>query len=350
MHRRTHSMLLEPRAQLLLKMKWSTLLLCSLFVSSLDAFSPCPRLHRATRLASILGSTIEDDITTQVHREESSRFTTTLKQPNYSEQVKSEHMNSQDEADISVLALPQWLEALQNGEALYAHRQNDNQHAFSLERVSMNPPIFVLRNFLSHQECNEIQQSRSHSQPAQTLNGQGSTARPNCHVSWMEYDEIATDVAILCIDPSFDVWVEKLQLLKYTQDGKYVLHHDGHKRVLTCLYYLNGVGGTWFPLANNKEREPRNREEALAMCQDCIPGREGLLLVGNEVESSDVSSDNKNVIRVQAGDALVFYSYRLSPDDEALSDWRTLHAGMPSPHVKMIANHWFHLGDNENKE
>jgi hypothetical protein len=242
-----------------------------------------------------------------------------------------------------ILGLPPWLRNLKNGDTLYAQRQNGKDHAFSIECISTNPPIFIMRNFLSPEECKEILQYSTNSFQAETLNGQGSTARPNCHVSWMECDEIATDVATLCLNQ--DVWVENLQLLKYTHNGKYVLHHDGHERVLTSLYYLNGIGGTWFPLANHDECEPNSRDTAIEMSQECIPGRDGLLLVGDEADRD--LGDNINVVRVQAGDAAVFYNYRLSSDGEAFSDWRTLHAGMPSPQVKRIANHWFHVADDE---
>jgi hypothetical protein len=45
--------------------------------------------------------------------------------------------------------------------------------------------------------------------------------------------------------------VEDLQVLDYAPGGEYVFHHDGAPRVLTILYYLNGIGETWFPLADD---------------------------------------------------------------------------------------------------
>jgi len=53
--------------------------------------------------------------------------------------------------------------------------------------------------------------------------------------------------------------VEDMQVLKYNTGGEFVLHHDGEPRILTAIYYLNGVGGTWFPLArtsNDAEDDP----------------------------------------------------------------------------------------------
>lgn len=47
--------------------------------------------------------------------------------------------------------------------------------------------------------------------------------------------------------------VEDLQVLRYGVGGEFVLHHDGDPRILTVVYYLNGVGGTWFPLARTSD-------------------------------------------------------------------------------------------------
>jgi len=68
-------------------------------------------------------------------------------------------------------------------------------------------------------------------------------------------------------------------------------------------------------------------------------------------ESSTITEDNnKNVVRIQAGDAVVFYNYYLSQEDErAASDWRTIHAGLPSTETKLIANHWFHVGEDDDE-
>jgi hypothetical protein len=174
-------------------------------------------------------------------------------------------------------------------------------------------------------------------QDAQTLNGQGSMARPNCQVAWLDsnVDDLAQDVATLMLDPLDEyggLWVENLQVLQYSLKGEYVLHHDGHCRLMTCLYYLNGVGGTWFPFANSG-KAPTSREEALS--QDLVLGRDGLVF-GDKRE--------KHAVPVEAGDAVVFYNYQMTPSG-ATEDWRTLHAGLPTTGTKWIANHWFHVGD-----
>lgn len=48
------------------------------------------------------------------------------------------------------IGTPKWLQELKSGDALYAHRQhNEDDHAYSIERVSTEPPIFMLRDFLT---------------------------------------------------------------------------------------------------------------------------------------------------------------------------------------------------------
>lgn len=205
-----------------------------------------------------------------------------------------------------------------------------------MELVSREPPIYLLRNFLSRQECDSIRErvSLDEMQEPQTLNGQGSTARPNCKVAWLDtMDELAQDVADCMLDPLSEYggqWVENLQVLKYSRGGEYVLHHDGHCRLLTCLYYLNGVGGTWFPFADSGQT-PSSRDEAVS--QDLDPTRDGVVLGG------------RNGVPIEAGDAVVFYNYQWTPSGGATEDWRTLHAGLPTTDTKWIANHWFHIGE-----
>ena len=257
------------------------------------------------------------------------------------------------EETYHVAGIPSWLQNL--NETIYLCRPSNNNKAFSVERVCTHPPIFVLRNFLSLEECDIIRETVEQGcrmQNAQTLNGQGATARPNCEVAWLDssttVDDLAQDVAMLMLDPLVEeyydgVWVENLQVLRYSCNGEYVLHHDGHCRVMTCLYYLNGVGGTWFPLANHNDHSskattaPASREEALS--QELVPGRDGLVF-GDE----EVKQQHHHAIAVDAGDAVVFYNYLMTPSG-ATEDWRTLHAGLPATDTKWIANHWFHVGN-----
>ena len=309
----------------------------------------------------------------QQRKDETLTATTCLKS-NFSSRETSDTLQRDCHGDDStttsnayttVLGIPPWLNKLQKGESLYALRNcneenNKEPHAYSIERISTHPPIFILRNVLTGSECHEIYHrtiDNPTSRQAQTL--VGASARPNSNVVWLqEYDDVATSVAETCISNDYkkNVWVESLQALHYTPQGKYSLHHDGHERILTCLYYINGVGGTWFPLAcsisngdNLPPPPPSSREQALQRAQDCIPGKNGVLIVGKEEhEDMDNTRNGKHVIRINKGDAVVFYNYLVDETSgAAVSDWTTLHAGLLSSQDKIIANHWFHLGNDE---
>ena len=71
------------------------------------------------------------------------------------------------------------------------------------------------------------------------------------------------------------------------------MHHDGNARALTVLYYLNGVGETWLPLADAPPR-PKNGEDAMARAAKLDP-----------------DSDGVRVTAPAAGDALAFFSFCL---------------------------------------
>jgi hypothetical protein len=63
--------------------------------------------------------------------------------------------------------------------------------------------------------------------------------------------------------------------------------------------------------------------------------------VGDEYESKD-DNDNPHVVRVRAGDAVVFYNYEYNEEISGpIMSWRSLHAGMPASQEKWIATNWF---------
>ena len=77
----------------------------------------------------------------------------------------------------------------------------------------------------------------------------------------------------------------RLSLPTSQTGGEFVLHHDGEPRTLTIIYYLNGVGGTWLPLADapgsKGERGGRrgdlvlnNKDQALEATRGLVPGRD----------------------------------------------------------------------------
>ena len=101
------------------------------------------------------------------------------------------------------------------------------------------------------------------------------------------------------------------------------MHHDGNARALTVLYYLNGVGETWLPLADAPPR-PKNGEDAMARAATLDPDTDGV-----------------RVTAPAAGDALAFFSL---DDTDGSYDWSAVHRALPSTGEKWVANHWFRIG------
>jgi hypothetical protein len=80
------------------------------------------------------------------------------------------------------------------------------------------------------------------------------------------------------------------------------------------------------------------------MIQDMVPGRDGLMVEGWD-EPPDFSAknqhDDQSVVKVQAGDAILFYNYEYEPDAKApFMAWRSLHAAMSASKEKWIATNW----------
>ena len=303
-----------------------------------------------------------------------------------------------------ILGPPELIRDLQIGKELQAFRNvivgEDGimKSNFTIERVGYSPDIFCLRNLLSTSECQEIQDMAraSEMKKAETITENDVSSRKNCTVAWLApsngahvINSLVSSVANLFLSKSIlsnpSAGVEDLQVLNYGVGGEFVLHHDGEPRVLTVIYYINGVGGTWFPLARTSNnvhddpclninidqekmgenfhrtrREPQNKAQAMDLGRDLKPGENGLLVKGSsrasasirsgmnsqqmEVES-DTQSD-EHTAWINEGDAVVFYNY--CDDGSGRLDWRSLHCGLPTPEedgTKWIANHWFCVGD-----
>lgn len=147
--------------------------------------------------------------------------------------------------------------------------------------------------------------------------------------------------------------VEDLQVLKYSTGGEFIHHHDGEPRILTVVYYLNGIAGTWFPLARfdrntiqDSERQnlkrPRNKSHALKVVNNLHPGSDGLLLSHTVNSDSQMQAESPYLVEVNPGDAVVFYNYL--DDGSGQIDWNALHCGLPTQKgdgAKWIANHWY---------
>ena len=252
----------------------------------------------------------------------------------------------------------------------------------TIVRLSRGPDVFLLRGFLSAEECEALMGAAraGHGlnrgggrgmEAAGTTNGASDTeSRTKCDVSWLPSGHDATTQALataagsLLTTPELrcDLGLEFLQVLRYERGGEFVAHVDpvpGAPRCLTVLYYLNGQAGTWFPLANtncrappeDRDRDddedddecdgPRDRMAALRMVEGLEPGVHGLLVEGGEGRRTAKGDGGGSVVRVRQGDAVAFYSYR--DDGSGQVDWRTMHAGLPcEAGSKWVANHWFH--------
>lgn len=245
---------------------------------------------------------------------------------------------------------------------------------FTIHRVAHDPDIFILKNYLSITECNSILQiaKASDMSPAETITKNDSTSRTFCNVTWVPSSgpdksnlvaNIMSSTANLLLSKDIlhhsSAGVEDLQVLRYGKGGEFVLHHDGEPRVLTVIYYLNGVAGTWFPLARTKElkerhsdqfnemehqfekirKDPQNKQQALDLGKNFVPGKNGLLV---KSRSHPGEQSDEHTVIIEAGDAVAFYNYR--NDESVRLDWRSLHTGLPtSAEEKWIANHWFRV-------
>lgn len=317
-----------------------------------------------------------------------------------------------EQARPSVPGLPFYLDELSVGdEPIYRFRESLSpdgtveQQPYAIERVSQTPPIYALRNFVSEEDAQIIAQSAYLSgqmAQAETYADNGEQARPNSTTTFLSHDAsdnptpsapivdaLSDEVGCWLVDAEGrNCWAEPLQVVRYQESGRFVLHHDSCNRVITALYFLNGVGGTWFPLADDDECFPRSRDEAIDACRGAIPGKNGILVKGieegydmnmevgyNNLEGTEqIIADKKSAgngsvkvrtVHIQPGDAIAFYNLRWMDDVDAerfgelanqqresgepiaVPCWKSFHSGLPVERgrdlEKWIANHWLHV-------
>ena len=240
-----------------------------------------------------------------------------------------------------------------------------SQQTYDVNGISTNPPIFHLSGLLSHDEINQIGfLAGQNLEKAHTSDGDSAETRTKSTIAWLNNHDLplAMDLALhtgrLLIGDEVrnnrDMDIEPMQVIRYEEDGgRFVFHHDGYNRVLTVLYYLNGVAGTWFPLADSEDeitdKSPRNRIQAIEkiLGNSLKPGKDGVYVAGaSSPLAREVEFDgNPHVVQVKPGDAIAFYSY-MTENGEQKEDWRSIHAGMPTnpeEGEKWIANHWMQL-------
>jgi 2OG-Fe(II) oxygenase superfamily len=239
------------------------------------------------------------------------------------------------------LAPPEPLASLSVGSRIRAFRAStfgQEPHDFEIQRVAMDPPIFFLRNVLTNDECHYLIDTSTNMRPAETVTPLDFASRKRCKVAWLSNEwtqTLAWSLGNLFLSQNAKSHrgsgVEDLQILEYEPEGEFVLHHDGTPRALTILYYLNGIGETWFPLADNTELKvtPRNKDAALSLCRY---GTDQGITVGGDTLS------------IRPGDAVAFYNY--IDDASGEINWKAIHAGLPvrNNQNKWVANHWFRHG------
>ena len=274
------------------------------------------------------------------------------------------------------LGPPPQLEDLAIGERLGV--QKSDQQKYNVERISDEPHAFVLRNFLSEEQCHEIIQKAEHQgmETAETKDEEGSNSRQNCGVAWLPSfpleKQLVKDIRSLLIQEevasSTDLKVELLQVLKYNEGGLYQIHHDGDPRFVTVIYYLNGVGATWFPFATLGDWDPCNNIPTVKGAEDLRerfhhirqgkegasmdvgeslqPGVHGVIVASRSMlDDDDISEAEGRIIPIDKGDVLAFYNFEYTENDAGTprESFRALHMGMPAEEEKIIANHWFRL-------
>jgi hypothetical protein len=277
-----------------------------------------------------------------------------------------------------------------------------------IKRIATNPDIFILSNFVASPEeqvsliMSAVRQGMDY---AGTKSGDVVKQREKSYTSWIDpgadygitnrtkEDYVSDidqgrDLARIMTELSSSLFVpenfkgsgwtyaaEPIQTVRYESGGKYDVHHDGYNRFLTVLTYLNGVGGTWFPYAITDpctEKMIQEEESPPDMTMDRviadkIPGRDGVLIAGLEdIKGMDIHDSNGHVVKIQPGDAVVFYNYDwietdnrvelirqkenvdsrdLPPPSGPLMNWRSIHSGQKTNREKWIATNWFRVVD-----
>jgi hypothetical protein len=175
---------------------------------------------------------------------EESRGAKTLVQA-YATSLRSEDASSSSTTlPLGNLGPPEPLSPLPVGDTLKAFRQSNSSSGkqrqdFTITRLAQDPHMFLLlRNVLSSEECQQLQQQAQQEsmEQAETITQGDTKSRTHYRVAWIKINQ------------------NDGITLEYQQGGEFILHHDGVPRVLTIIYYLNGIAGTWFLLAYGDDK------------------------------------------------------------------------------------------------
>lgn len=295
-----------------------------------------------------------------------------------------ENSNRRDEPSISyptdILQPPSFLQDLQVGESMTPFEP------LKVQKISSDPPIFVLRNFMPDHHRDILMEAtvdHLHQAECKTKDANNTSAglvthhRQGSSVAWIdgttimdtpgdEEEEavrtarVLTQIArSLFVNDNNDgvVEPEPLQVVRYEPGGKFDLHHDGLDRTVTVLTYLNGIAGTWFPFVNaSMEDFPSgplsDPESALGNKR---PGKNGIWIIGEDEELPRTTTDagahdeeSFSIVRIREGDAVVFYNYvHYVPRNERMVNWKAIHCALPAPSTKWIATNWFGIAATE---
>lgn len=255
--------------------------------------------------------------------------------------------------------------------------ENEKHHSFKIKRLARNSDVFLLKGALTPNECEAIiGEAKENTTMVKALSDDSEIndeSRYKCKVAKLDDESLGGfcgDIGDVAggafikkeVGGAPDTKRSDLNVMHYAEGGQFVLHHDGKDRMLTVIYYLNGVAGTWFPLVdvsdhtiNTSEDKIKCFEQAMdELIKGKLPGKDGLLISGDESICGGDQS-NPHVVHVGRGDAIAFYSYQSLPTDSSESefvgyrDWRAIHAGMPVQNTnnageegKWIATHWYH--------
>ena len=248
-------------------------------------------------------------------------------------------------SDVVPLARPLLVGLAPNELRMFDGLRDDGRKV-GVRRLSARPHLFHLSRWLTDDECDHIV-ALAVAEDAEIAKTEGSEElsaswRVGCETMTLHPSEderlrtMTRDASQLIFGEA--AWQRKadlggesedMQVLRYAPSGYFNVHYDAcweAPRAATLLYYLNGVGETWFPLACEDvdaamATAPTSVDEAYERSFALDPTRDGVR------------------VRPQKGDALLFYNF----NDEANIDLRGIHAGLPvdAGCEKLVASQFF---------
>ena len=240
-----------------------------------------------------------------------------------------------------------------------------NEAELVMETISIKPPVFRVRDFLSPDErARIIELARSELRESHVVatdepddgnrvgtetNASSPPPPRKSRTAWLvaDADDTGTLESIrrramaLTVLP-VTVKSERLQVLRYDPGGYFGVHHESTaflRRYATLLYYLEGPG------------EGNGGETAFPHGPDGdggVSGEVALAAAGEAIGSGDVRRvcDSRAGVRATPtpGDAILFYNFGA----DGKVDRHAIHAACEvTGGVKWAANHWFTLPEED---